>query len=246
MRVTALLAMLWLIIAGPALAQEPRVGPAHPIGDTGLHLALWYGDGIIAADPVRAVVLDDQGRLHAASPLSVLLQIDCKPTGRCIVWDRTGKQAFTPEAAAFKPGQTLVQGDKVLSYPDHDYKADEFGFTVSPMTLAQHLRIEGRALLAYPLLLLAASVWWFMLWLIPLGTWRFARNARKWSVARWLLVIATTVFGGGLMLISASLWLMTPTTPTILVMHMAIGAILAWLALRAWQRRAQTEVASMA
>ena len=103
------------------------------------------------------MVLDDQGRLHAASPLSALLQIDCKPTGHCIVWDRTGLRSFTPEAAAFKPGKTLVHGDKVLSHPDH--KADEYGFSVNTMTWTQHLRIEARALMAHPLVLLAASAW---------------------------------------------------------------------------------------
>lgn len=174
MRVVALLALFLTFAAPPAFAHSARLGPTQPIGDSGLQLALWYGDGITGPDPIRAAVLDDQGRLHAVSAISVKMKIGCDPTGNCAVWDRMGRRAFIPDRAAFAPSEILVQDKKVLGYPEH-YKA-EFGFVSKDMTLAQHLRVEAGALVAHPVTLLLTTLWWIMIWLMLRGGWRVSRN----------------------------------------------------------------------
>lgn len=238
MRVVALLALLLTCAAPPVFAHSARLGRTQPIGDTGLQLAPWYGDGILGPDPIRAVVLDDQGRLHTVSAISVKMKIECDPNANCTVWDRIGRRAFIPDRAAFAPSEILVQDKKVLDDPDH-YKA-EFGFASKDITLAQHLRVEAGALAANPVALLLTTLWWIMIWLMLRGGWRVSRNISLRRSLRWPLAITTGFVGCVLIMASAFLWLSSPTTLTMLGANMAIGAIAVWLLQRVQRRPGRT------
>lgn len=234
MRAVALLVMLVLIMAQPVAAHSPRVGTGQPLGDTGLQLALWYGDGIVGPDPIRAVVLDDQGRLHAVSPWSNLLRIECDGAGACLVRDRLARQTYIPDPLAFTQGTTLIEGQAVLHYPE--FAEAEFGFTTVPTGWGTYLLTELRALIRHPLLLLAAALWWAMIWLIFAGGWRFARQPDESRWLRWLIAVLAAIGGGVLLLVSAFVTLLLPTTPLVLGAVMAMGAGLAW-AIRRIKRR---------
>lgn len=205
------------------------------MGDSGLQIALWLGDGIIGPSPVRAVVLDGEGRLVAVSPRSKLMTIQCKAAASCTVWDRSAGRAYRPDAGSFQTRQSIMQGEMVVAYPE-DYD-DEFGFATRQMTAAEMLGVESRALFVYPVLTLIAGLWWAMIWVVlSLGPMFLRRGDEKLFI-RILAATATTGVAIALWLFSFILWSLAPSTQTILLAHMVIGGMPAWLALRVFRRR---------
>lgn len=108
-RIGAIRAILFSIAAAlmpaPASAHSPYFTQteklALPDGRVGT-IRLLHGDGILLADPVRAMVLDDQGRPLARSSWSGAMTISCDREHRCRVYDFTQLKRHEPDPASFR------------------------------------------------------------------------------------------------------------------------------------------------
>jgi hypothetical protein len=121
-----LIVCLGLIMSWSALSHSPHLGPDEaawtaPDGRR-LTLAMLYGDGIIAADPGRPVVLDEAKRIIALGPLAYDGTIKCERDGVCkvLLGRSSSVDAVTPDPAGFRA--PLME----LPYPE--YEKDEYGF----------------------------------------------------------------------------------------------------------------------
>ena len=234
-RLIQLVSALLCVTGGlPAAAHSARVGPSQPMGDGGYAVALWYGDGIMGPDPIRAIVLDADQRLVAVSPSSVLMSVTCDSAGDCTAWDRVGGIAYRPDPGAFETREAIRQNGAAFEYPeDYDH---EFGFSAQDMTSAQRLRIEAGIMLTHPTGLLIAGLWWAVVWLSFAFGRVILRGGTRGRILR-VAVIALTAFGATMLaLVSVALAASAPTTGTMLLTEMAIGGVLAALVLW-WRRR---------
>lgn len=120
----------------PARAHSPYYtevadlpgGAAGPVS-----LKLWHGDGIFFADPVRAVVVDAQGVLLAASPVSTSLQIGCGSAWlerRCLAYDSLTRIVYETRPGMWDRWGLIEQDGKPNSYPE--YMGEAFGFSEDP------------------------------------------------------------------------------------------------------------------
>ena len=112
---------------------EPIRGPA----DEPLTIKLLFGDGIVFADPVRAVVVDAAGRLRAMSPLSSDLDLVCAgpPEAGCVAVDLLVGERHRPEPAEMIAGGPLEVDGRPQRYPEDMTGA--FAFRSRPLTWAE-------------------------------------------------------------------------------------------------------------
>jgi hypothetical protein len=99
-----------VLLIAPAWAHSPYFTQterlALPDGRTG-EIRLLHGDGIFLADPVRAMVLDEQGRPLARSSWSGSMTILCNREHRCRVYDFTRLMRHEPDPASFRAEASL-------------------------------------------------------------------------------------------------------------------------------------------
>ena len=86
---------------------------ALPDGTLG-EIRLLHGDGVILADPVRAIILDAQGRPLARSPWSHAMVLDCDRQRRCRVFNFDRLQLHVPDPRAFRV-------EPALDLPNEDF-----------------------------------------------------------------------------------------------------------------------------
>jgi hypothetical protein len=120
MRGWALLAcVVASLLASPAAAHRPfftQVGTIQlPNGERG-EVRLLHGDGIFGPDPVRAIVIDERGRLRARSERSLFMGLSCPSEARCTIFDFARDQVLEVDLATLRVG-SLVPG---LSDRDRD------------------------------------------------------------------------------------------------------------------------------
>src|SRR5262249_27979889 len=107
-----------VLATGLALAHSPYLTPRGEWvswtapDDKRYGLALLWGDGIIAANPLRPVVLDARGQVVAVGPLVTDAFIHCRtPDKDCIVFldlrhhEKDTPAAVTPDPSAFWGGR---------------------------------------------------------------------------------------------------------------------------------------------
>lgn len=178
-------------------------------------LALLNGDGIFFADPVRAVVLDDDGRAHAISELSATLSVLCKGLDgerNCFVYNELARVAFELDPQSFSAGMQILVNEEVQRYPES--LDTEWGFVRRNVNLAEAVQLELRLMAVNLVLTMVASVWWCV-GFFPLA--RLLRRLRSngwrpWPVRFGPVVgtaFAMTYFGVFLFL-NAYLWLLEP------------------------------------
>lgn len=128
-----------VVLAGAAFAHSPYVSrTTNWIAPDGARftIAVLYGDGIVASDPGRPVVLDGAGQVVALGPLVHDAFVHCRTEGDCIVLlDPIGggltapqSEAIAPDPSAFRPGRSAD------FYPEHEKVA--FGFKPVPIAAA--------------------------------------------------------------------------------------------------------------
>jgi hypothetical protein len=189
------LGLLFYALLDSASAHQPYFSQSEVISGAGsdtVQIKLLRGDGIIAADPYRAVIVAEGGRLLGASPMSTMLSIDCEQDeGRrvCRVYDAATQLVFEPSPEAFRDGGIVEADGRPLTYPE-DITA-EFGFEVRSATAAETLRFEAKRLLfRWPTTLFAVA-WWAVFWVLgaPLAEAAMGRN-RRHSVLQTILRLA--------------------------------------------------------
>lgn len=124
------------LMAAPAFAHSPYFTQteklALPGGRIG-EIRLLHGDGIFLADPVRAMVLDEQGRPLARSSWSGAMTIVCNREHRCRVYDVTRLMRYEPDPASFR-------AEASLDLPNEDFGpvrgGEGNGFTGRRMTMS--------------------------------------------------------------------------------------------------------------
>ena len=130
-----LFALAALFAAEPAQAHSPYFTKSKPLalpdGTLG-QIRLLHGDGIVLADPVRAMILDAQGRPLARSPWSYSMVLDCDRDHRCRVFNFDRLLTHQPAPAAFRVEPALD-----LDNEDWMYRETEgHGFATRRMTLS--------------------------------------------------------------------------------------------------------------
>lgn len=210
-------------------------------GDRGAEIKLLHGDGIFFADPIRAVVVDTNGKLLAASPLSITLFIFCdRSNGRsdCIAYDELRQLIYTPNRSSMQTTQLLEIDGKPQEYPE--FQMEDYGFDTRNASFFEIIKFEALSVFRWPLLTVFAIAWWLIVWaLITPLFWRLKGN--EWRVgeasfASVLLVLARFMAVLALMLIAAYGWLLFPYSFAYLMFVTLVGATAALVLTRPKQR----------
>lgn len=222
---------LWiaaLIPTAPALAHSPYYGDTAAIsvpqlGD--LWIKLLYGDGIIAADPVRAVLVDADGRALAISPLADSLSLHCKTQqggAECVVFDASKRQVYslsldwlarTPQRAEARVIE--VRGAPTM-YPDH--LGEAYGFSLRAAGWTEALTFTAQRLAQEPMGFVLSVIWcvlvlWCLRPLSRLVLWLAGRGAREGATVWRIVLSALQIAGGTFMTLTTVLYLLvTPAT----------------------------------
>ncbi len=93
----------------PAQAHSPYFSQAEkivlPNGKLG-ELRLLHGDGILWADPIRVLALDEEGRMIARSPPSPSMALSCV-NARCRVFDLSARAVLELDPSTFRAGAVV-------------------------------------------------------------------------------------------------------------------------------------------
>ncbi len=153
-------ALLWLTATGPASAHSPYFTETQPIllpdGQRG-EMRIIAGDGIVAADPVRIIILDAERRLIARGPKTWWLSLVCDAPLRCHGYDHSSGDVIEPDPTTFRQNGAHVppfsESDNLWDIEDGD---DTWGIKVRPASWVEWLSAEwsqwrGTSPLAYGL-----------------------------------------------------------------------------------------------
>jgi hypothetical protein len=238
-------AVSWLcavVFAGLALAHSPHLSPkadwTAPDGKR-YGVAMLWGDGIIAADPGRPVVLDESGQVVALGPLVTDAFIHCRTRSDCIVildQHYSGKDAavaVAPDPLTFQPGRLPD------FYPE--YEKASYGFKPATLTLADQWVTWTVLFRRAPIFAVPWTLLWVWLGFKCGGILTAARHVGRhvpsfppfrllgFAVA-WtgLALVAALV---PLILVNLSLWL----DGSLLNLRPVLAAFLAAFAVRLWR-----------
>lgn len=110
---------------GPARAHSPYFSTTEkielPNGKLG-ELRLLHGDGILWADPIRVLALDEEGRMIARSPPSPGMALSCR-NARCRVFDLAEGTVLELDPSTFRTGAVVPAIDN----PDRDLNWEFYG-----------------------------------------------------------------------------------------------------------------------
>ncbi|KAF0124819.1 MAG: hypothetical protein FD139_271 [Methylocystaceae bacterium] len=110
---------------GPARAHSPYFSTTEkielPNGKLG-ELRLLHGDGILWADPIRVLALDEEGRMIARSPPSPGMTLSCR-NARCRVFDLAEGTVLELDPSTFRTGAVVPAIDN----PDRDLNWEFYG-----------------------------------------------------------------------------------------------------------------------
>jgi hypothetical protein len=128
--------VFYLIFANsPALAHRPYYTQVEkillPNGEVG-EVRLLNGDGIFAADPVRAVIVSPQGMLLALSPKTRSMAVSCDANHHCLIVDLVNDRAFDLDPNSFRAGAVqpaITSGDRTDDW-DLEAEGESWGFAV--------------------------------------------------------------------------------------------------------------------
>ena len=247
MRTSALM-FLFGVLAGvfcsPAIAHSPYFSQSETISaeqHRAVTLKLLNGDGIFFADPVRAVVVDQNGALLAASPSSAALRIYCEKGGmerQCLVYDNLTRTVYQPVEDEWRNQGPIEKDGKPQQYPE-DLVSD-FGFAGRAATLGETFRFEITGLAASWMTTGIAVAWWMLFWLLLQPASRYALGPdRQLTISRIVVLMMQTV-GALLMIpIATYAWLLAPYSVIYLAFVVAGGAMTAHLLTR-WRKTPAT------
>jgi hypothetical protein len=127
---------------------------ALPDGRAG-EMRLLQGDGILFGDPVRVLVLDEEGHLIARSLHSHQLTFLCSRERNCLVVDLEGHRAFELDPAAFRAGPPIPEDRERLG--EFEAGEESWGFEIRDASYWELLSVnvnmakELNILLLFPL-----------------------------------------------------------------------------------------------
>lgn len=142
---TSVLVALIAVAASPIAAHSPYYTQFEkirlPDGQVG-EVRLLHGDGIVYADPVRPVIVDQQSRLVARGPKAFSMIVSCDEEHRCLVVDLWGSRVLDLDSASFRQGP--VQPAATLwpaRWPTEDWDLEDgdesWGFSSRDATFAE-------------------------------------------------------------------------------------------------------------
>lgn len=151
-------------------------------GSNDYTLKLLFGDGILTADPVRAIVVDDDGRLVAVSHASQTLTLFCGEVVHvrsCSIYEGRDSVVLEVDPVKFQTSVLVEADGQPLVHP-WDMKMGEFGFTTRAASLSEIMKFETLLVLRSPVEFLVLVLWWLGVWLSgAILFWRFKRNTWK-------------------------------------------------------------------
>jgi len=242
-----ILPILFWIFAGSAGAHPPYYTQIEELLDTDnrrVELKLLHGDGIFFADPIRAVVVDGDGRLLAMSPMSLTLFIWCREAGGrrdCLVYDHIGSSLYEPDPASWKAILALEEAGSPQNYPELWTSEEEYGFKFKKASLLEILKYEALSTIDSPASTLLAILLWICVWSLIIPPLRRLRQSR-WRIRNvsWtsvLLEIVRFMVIAILILCTAYGWLLFPYSLYYLLFVTSLGAGLVVFAPKVWAKR---------
>lgn len=215
-----LLLLLGLGIPVQAVAHSPYYSQTERIEvfeGKPAEIKLLHGDGIIAGDPVRAIIVDGESHLLAISPLATSLHISCVLQYRvryCLAYDDISAVVYEPDLATLERGRIIEEDEKPVrdAYPED--MGESFGFKMRSATLMEIIRFEGDKIIAYPLVAASSLIWWTLtaLLLAP-QIWRLYPTKgirRKWSASTIAADLLRLLCFAGLMFVAIFTWAWEP------------------------------------
>ncbi|MBF9234918.1 hypothetical protein [Microvirga alba] len=169
----------------PAFAHRPYFTHVEkillPNGELG-EVRLLSGDGIFGPDPVRALILDAQGRLLARSPKSVVMALSCQAGGGCLIVDLRTNQVLELEPSSFRQGPAVpgLSSEDRDGLWDLEGGSESWGFSLREATAQE--RAEANDAMARgmkgSLLIIAGLGFVGALFLVPYGRRGEGRSAQ--------------------------------------------------------------------
>ncbi len=216
--------------ARPALAHSPyysSIGDLAVDSRKDVSLKILNGDGIFFADPKRAVVVDHDGNLLAASPMSMALTLVCPTIDRhrtCIVYDEISLSIYEPRPDLWRHAGSIEKDGRPIPYPE---EMTEFGFTQRSATATEIAMAEFQGAVRSWLTTALSLAWWMLLWLfiLPVGGRLFGRVRRLGLVSIVLRLLTAAL----MMLMTAYGYLLSPYSVVYLAVISVTGALLAQL-----------------
>ena len=198
LRFMLILISVFHLNTGQALAHAPYYTQVEKLevqnGEV-FSLKLLHGDGIIAGDPVRAVVVDSEFRVRAVSPLALNLHIFCQHKGsrHCSVYDSVAAIVYQLDPTSWALGPVIEEQGKPLrtAYPED--MGQNFGFAQRPATFLEIIRFEGDKVLSFPIVAGLSLIFWTLTALLytPLA-WQVYLNKghlKPWNLSSALLIL---------------------------------------------------------
>lgn len=212
-----ILIMLLAVAAMPAVENAQAHSPYFtktekiglPDGTTG-DIRLLHGDGIVMSNPVRAVILDAQGRAVARSHQTHAMAIRCDGSRQCKAYDLNGFTVSTPEPESFRSGG-LVSG--VQERWELEQGAESWGFVTKRMSLGELVAghtaylMDNKYPTFVPLLFTGFAV------MLVLGVLRPAPSRRLYDRIVWYAIIVAAFCIAGLVLLMSLLMLIVSGLP---------------------------------
>jgi hypothetical protein len=227
------------LCCGPVAAHSPYFSQSEAMSSAryqAVTLKLLNGDGILFADPIRAIVVDQHGTLLATSPLSPTLRIYCEESGpqrQCLVYDDLARTIYQPVEDEWRDDGPLEKDGKPQRYPEG--KMSEFGFDERGATIGEIARFELAGMFASWKTTGVAIAWWALFWLLLRPVARYILGPdRRLTIGRITALLVRTA--GALLMIPVAThaWLIAPYSMIYLAVVVTGGAMIA-LMLARWR-----------
>ncbi|WP_039017245.1 hypothetical protein [Halocynthiibacter namhaensis] len=167
-------------------------------------IKLLYGDGVLGPDPVRAIVVDTEGQVHAVSPVATQFIIFCDGTvSGCGVYNGVSGEIHELAPEAWFAAMVVEDAGQPFNYPE-DMDAS-YGFLTRDAIWGEILYYELYSIISYPLPGLIAIAWWSAIaaLLVPM-IWTLVGTKRR---IRPLSVLAVLAVGARIITALALLFL---------------------------------------
>lgn len=244
-RLSALLIFLCLLCAEQALAHSPYYTQSEQIQvneSESVTVKLLHGDGIIAGDPVRAIVVDSDLRVRAVSPLALKLHIVChQQEGQriCAVYDSVSSLIYELDPESWAIGPVIEDQGRPLGTAYPEDMGQNFGFRQRPASYFEIMKYEGDKIKSYPILALVTLLWWTLIAsLIVPPLYRICRNkGRIQSVTINTVVLALLRTGAAIALLFVTIvgWAWEPYSLYFAGFFALIGLFITLLLSHRWR-----------
>lgn len=237
--VRALIALLPLIVSQPSAAHSPYFTDSReialPDGKVG-RLRILKGDGVVGADPARAVVLDAEGRSLARTPSTVAILLTCDGAGQCVAVDPGNWTTYEVDPASFRVGEIVRPRQDAIW--ELERGTETWGFrsrlaTVPEIARAEIAQIQGLGGTALAFVGIGVL---FAVALVPRLRWpRDGGAGRRLVVLGWMALRVVILLGAGW--VSAMLAFLAGITTPLWLILMGLGAALATPVIRFGRNR---------